>query len=218
MKWDSGFFPSEIATVIINGNDFMFKIQKNEMDPCSWHRFCFNLDEKSYQVIVDGHTWYQANYTNKSPNKSSVNELMFGSNYPEQHLFSDYKDFNGEISELNIWGKSLSTNDILNITKNCGNPEPIPDLLNWFDVKNSMVEGDIKDVDVKHLCHNSNASIPMYKTMPILLDQKGAMHMCKIMQAQLAYPKTLEGYKKWQSMCISILKCKKILIPHFLVK
>ena len=135
---------------------------------------------------------------------------MFGSTYPENHIFSDYKDFKGEISELNIWGKSLSTNYILNITKSCGNPEPMPDLLNWIDVKNSMVEGDIKDVDVNHLCHNSNASIPKYKIMPIWLDLKGAMHMCKVLQAQLAYPKTLDEYKKWQCKCISILTGSKI--------
>ena len=150
-------------------------------------------------MVVDGHKWYEANYTNKSPNISFLNEFMFGSSYPNQSVFSDYKDFKGEISELNVWSKPLSTLDILKITENCENPKPIPDLLNWFDVRNSMVEGNIKDVIVNQLCHNSNASKPTYKVMPVPLNQERAMHMCGILQAQLTYPKTLDEYKNWQS-------------------
>ena len=39
----------------------------------------------------------------------------------------------------------------------------------------------------------------MHKVMPVFLDQHNAMHVCKSLKAELAYPRTLDEYKDWKS-------------------
>ena len=134
----------------------------------------------------------------KATDESKIEELLLGSAYPNQKVYAEYNDFKGEISELNIWGKALSTDDLVKITSTCGNTTPIPDILNWSEISNSMIGGVVEDSDVDQLCHNSNTTIPIPKIMPIMQNQNDAIHLCKILQAQLAYPKTLEDYNKWK--------------------
>ena len=135
----------------------------------------------------------------KATDESKIEELLLGSAYPNQKIYAEYHDFKGEISELNIWGKALSTDDLVKITSTCGNTTPIPDILNWSEISNSMIGGGVvEDSDVDQLCHNSNTTIPIPKIMPIMQNQNDAIHLCKILQAQLAYPKTLEDYDKWK--------------------
>ena len=71
-----------------------------------------------------------------SENKTT-NEFVLGSNYPHLVKYKEYENFEGEISEFNIWNRSLSSETITKMTKNCGNFEPKPDILNW-----SQLTGD----------------------------------------------------------------------------
>ena len=134
----------------------------------------------------------------KATDESKIEELLLGSAYPNQKVYAEYNDFKGEISELNIWGEALSTDDLMKITSTCDNTNPIPDILNWSEISKSMIGGKTEDSQVNQLCHNSNTTIPIPKIMPIMQNQNDAIHLCKILQAQLAYPKTLEDYNQWK--------------------
>ena len=60
-----------------------------------------------------------------------------------------------------------------------------------------MVSGYFKEIGINDLCLKSNGVV--HKVIPVLLNQNEAMNACKILQAELAYPKTLDQFKKWQS-------------------
>ena len=47
--------------VYLNGESFIFTIQRDLVQPYAWHHFCFSLDGKSYMVVVEGNIWHQAN-------------------------------------------------------------------------------------------------------------------------------------------------------------
>ena len=125
---------------------------------------------------------------------------MLGSFFPDLALQSDYEDFFGELSELNIWGKMLSTSALKNITKNCSHVNPVPDVLQWSnDVSLKALTGSITEVEINKLCSRGNQNITIHKVLPILLDQHDAIHACQILGSQLAYPKSQEDYNLWHS-------------------
>ena len=109
-------------------------------------------------------------------------------------------NFKGEVSELNIWGSSLSQNQMTEITEKCGKAYPIPDTLNWSDVDATMLSRNNNyKKDITHLClPNYSKAAPMFHTiMPILQNQDNAIHTCNILNAKLAFPKTLDEHHTW---------------------
>ena len=104
------------------------------------------------------------------------------------------------MSELNIWGSSLSQNQMTEITEKCGKAYPIPDTLNWSDVDATMLSRNNNyKKDITHLClPNYSKAAPMFHTiMPILQNQDNAIHTCNILNAKLAFPKTLDEHHTW---------------------
>ena len=94
--------------------------------------------------------------------------------------------------------KTLSSETMTKLTRNCGDAEPIPDILNWSQLTKEMISGSLKESEIDELCYKRNRVVR--KLIPVLLDQNEAMLVCNILQAELAYPKTLDEFQKWQSM------------------
>ena len=109
-------------------------------------------------------------------------------------------DFKGEVSELNIWGSTLSQNQMKEITEKCGKAYPIPDTLSWSDVDATMLstKNNYKK-DITHLCLPGHGKVaPMFYTiMPYLQNQDNAIYTCNILNAKLAFPKTLDEHHTW---------------------
>ena len=51
---------NQYGMVFLNGESFIFTIQKDLVQPYAWHHFCISFDGKSYDVVMDGNIWYQA--------------------------------------------------------------------------------------------------------------------------------------------------------------
>ena len=186
-----------IGRIKIHRNTFNFKIPKSGLQPFSWTHFCFCSYGEHYQVIVNGLQWYKGKSTVFE--KVKIHQFIFGSTLGRHDYYTDFK---GEITNLNIWNQSLSTKVLINITENCGIPEPIPDALLWSKLEKSMFKREINE---KETCILNDEKPSTYKLLPTKLDYENAMHACKILQAKLAYPKTLQEYKKWSSMIIRFL-------------
>ena len=186
--------------VTLNGKNLIFEIPKDTMHPHSWHHLCFSSGNETYQIVVEGKEWFQGKFKSNFPWKVSTNQFMIGSFFPDLALQSDYEDFFGELSELNIWGKMLSTSTLKNITKNCSHTNPVPDVLQWSnDVSLKVLTGSITELEINELCHRGNQNITIHKVLPIFLDQHDSIHACQILGSQLAYPKSQEEYNLWHS-------------------
>ena len=74
---------------------------------------------------------------------------------------------------------------------------PIPNILQWSNIKDSMLEGIKYQKEITQMCSNSESSVPFYKVIPVNLDRDDALDVCEILQAKLAYPKTLTEYANW---------------------
>ena len=180
-----------MGRVKIHGHNFNFKIPKSGLQPFSWTHFCFCSYGEHYQVVVNGVQWHEGKSTIFE--KVKVHQFILGSTLGYHNYYSDFK---GEITDLNIWNKRLSSKVLKNITENCGVPEPIPDTLFWSNLDKSMFKG--QNI-VEETCILNDEKPSTYKILPTQLDHENAMHACKILQAKLAYPKTLQEYKKWSS-------------------
>ena len=201
-------FSVNLGLALINSVPLLFEIPKdNGVLPFHWHHICISSSEDSYSIVLDGQQWYHANHEQKSFEKTTVTRLDLG-NTNKYWTYANGINFRGLLSELNIWSKSLSVSQIVKITTNCGKVDPIPDLLNWSELSNSMIRGSKYNEDIGVLCPQRNATSPIYKIMPYLHDQDTALHVCKILNGKLAFPNSLNEFQKWKGrllrmMCIN---------------
>ena len=186
-------FPESCGFVLINRAILVFKIPKdNGVLPFHWHHICVSSNEDNYTIVLDGHKWYHANHAQESFENTTVTRLDLGSTN-DYWIFEDGINLNGHLSELNIWRQSLSFNQMKKITRNCGKVDPIPDLLNWSELPSSMISGSKYIENIENICLDA----PVYKLMPGLYDQKNAIHVCKILNGELAFPNSLNELQTW---------------------
>ena len=186
-------FPESSGFVLINRAIIVFKIPKdNGVLPFHWHHICVSSNEDNYTIVLDGHKWYHANHAQESFENTTVTRLDLGSTN-DYWIFEDGINLNGHLSELNIWRQSLSFNQMKKITKNCGKADPIPDLLNWSELPSSMISGSKYIENIENICLDA----PVYKIMPGLYNQKNAIHVCKILNGELAFPNSLNELQTW---------------------
>jgi len=191
-------FSAGLGTVDLNGKGIIFGIPTpNSIQPYSWHHICFNSNEKTFLVVVDGSLWYQGNQTIRRFEKTTLSQFLIGSAGNQDSIAED--PFKGEMTEFNIWSQALPVESMVKITENCGNLEPGPDLLKWSDVTSAMVTVQTNEQEVKHLCSNSDQKKAMRKLLPYSENQVGSMHLCNILNGKLIYPKTSEEYQIWNS-------------------
>ena len=82
------------------------------------------------------------------PTKSDLDQPM--------KILHTFLDYTGDLSELNIWGKALPEEEMINMTQNCGKVHPQPDILNWSEIENSIEEltGKNHTKPVERLCNS----------------------------------------------------------------
>ena len=132
-------------------------------------RLCFNSDEYKYKAFIDGQHSYLGNYSNNAPQKKNVNQMTLGSYYHEDDNLYGIDNFKGELSEINIWSKVLSDEEMIEITKSCGNVKTKPNVLNWSQDVNSLSSGDFTNVNIVQLCRYGTQTIVNHILVPILL-------------------------------------------------
>ena len=156
-------------------------------------------DKETLDIVFDGIIWYHDKH-NKSLEEKIYSRLLIGSTYPNQKsYYADSSFFIGEISELNMWNLALSTKILTDITSDCGNPHFLPEILNWKEIKTSMLSGKMFDKDILQLCFNSDEAPTIYRVMPYLKNQEDAVQTCQILGGKLVFPRTKNEFKEWQS-------------------
>ena len=201
----------------LNEGEFYFKIPKESgIRPFYWHHICISLNEETYWVVVDGQQWSSGTHKIKPFQNISINQFFMGSTYK---LVNNGREDNfiGKMSELNMWSNSLSLNNLIDITESCIYPKPVPDNLQWLNITNSMLTGDNNHQrTIEQVCSQGKTEASYHKLIPHLQDQDGAMKTCKVLNGQLASPKSLDEYRSWnsKSLNISFLHVNYVRIFH----
>ena len=190
-------FSISLGIVVINRVSLVFKIPKdNAVKPFHWHHICVSSREDSYTIVLDGQQWYHGEHTLGSREKTTLKRLDLGSTN-EYWVYEDGMNFLGLLSELNVWSKSLSISQMVKITTNCGNEDPTPDLLKWSELPNSMIRGIKYNENIDNICPYRNATSLTHKIMPDFHNQDFAIHVCKILNGELASPVSLNELQTW---------------------
>ena len=200
LSWSENF---GIGFVMINGISSIFKIP-SKMAPFEWYHFCFNSDIENYHVMVNGILWYKGYHTSKVLNNLTIGSISLGS-YQNSSLHADsngkiseYADFEGKISGINIWSKPLSLEALKRIVESCGKLEPTPTQLEWSNISTQMLNGILKEEPIELVCYNTENNIsPTYKINPMKTYSNDAIRICEGLKAELAYPKLIGEFKKW---------------------
>ena len=189
----------------------LFKITRDNFQPYLWHHLCYTMDKESFMVIIDGKKVYQSKYSNTTLNqiasanmflkRTKIQQIRLGSLVPNEIAFSHYENFKGELTELNIWDKALSKEEMIELTKSCKIASPAPDILNWSEDINLYLSGgeDTSTIAMTQFCPKSDQTVELHKIVQVLLNQDDAIHTCNILNGKLAYPITTDQYKTWKS-------------------
>ena len=189
--------------VIINGILLIFKIPL-KMAPYEWYHFCFNSNTENYHVMVNGILWYKGYHTSKVLNNLTIGSITLGFYqntlpYADSNgKISEYADFEGKISGINIWSKPLSLEALKRIVESCGKLEPTPTQLEWSNISKQMLNGILKEEPIEWVCYNTENNIsPTYKINPMKTYSNDAIRICEGLKAELAYPKLIGEFKNW---------------------
>ena len=193
-----------VGFVTINGIHLIFKTL-TKLLPYEWHHICFNSNGETYQVMANGVLWYEENYTTKVHTNMTTKSIFLGSNYKK---FFNYVAFEGEISELRIWSKSVKKEILTKVVESCDDLGTQSDLvlptsyiLNWSTVSKQMLKGLSEEKPIEWLCYNNENHIdPIYKIISTPATSKNAIRMCKDVKAELAYPKYPGEIQKWSGI------------------
>ena len=185
------------------GKSLIFKIpEKHGIQPFHWHHLCLKSNDVLQEVVVDGRMWHYGKNVINANEKTILNQIVIGSAY--QVVYSSAIDFQGEISELNIWSRAFSLKDLMEMTNNCGEPKLVPNLLRWSQIRVPMIFGDQYQTDINLLCLHAEDSRNIYKLFPYQRNQDEALFLCQNLNGRLAYPTNKDEYLKWQSKFSSI--------------
>ena len=93
-----------------NGTDHFIK-SSNKYDDGIWHNVILSVNQTTLTLIIDGNEEIRENIMNL-PN-TNFYPLRIGSNFPTNNSF-----FVGDIDELRIWNRSMTTQEIITSYKN----------------------------------------------------------------------------------------------------
>ena len=205
-------FTTGLGKVQVGRDNFFFKIPKDSgIRPFYWHHICISLNEETYWVAVDGKQWSNGTHKIKPFQNISIKQFVMGSTHDIVAQKED--NFKGELSEFNIWSSSLSIDNLIALTKWCSHPRPVPDILQWSTIKKAMLTGgNNHQRTIKQLCSQGKTEATIHKLIPHEQNQDGAMKTCKVLNGQLASPKTLDEYKSWNSKNLSFLHVNYVII------
>ena len=208
-------FRVSLGVALINRVALNFKIpEDNGVLPFHWHHICVSSSQDSYTIVLDGTKWYRTNHAIEPIEKTNLKRLDLGSTN-KYWTYTDGINFKGLLSELNIWSMTLSISQMEKITRNCGKVDP--DLLNWSELPSSTIRGSKYEENIGNICPLRNATSLMYKIMPDLNDQDDAIHICKILNGELAFPNSLNELQSWNSKLtrmICILNVNNIITTY----
>lgn len=179
-------FLTQSGHVAIDGKEKIFQIPvQDSVVPYSWYHLCLSIDHANLLVVTEGQVWYQSD-DNDLVSNTLIKTFLIGHKASPSKRTSNLK---GAFSELNIWSKSLTQEDLQEITTNCGplSSSTVPDTLHWAsDVTSTMIYGNVtnqKEVDV---CFHSDDAAN--QIIPLRVTFQEADTLCKQLNAYLDFP------------------------------
>jgi len=153
----------------------------------SWNSFCVSSHLSNLYFSINGKDVFNLT-KGKQPEKIDVSTIILGGN-----------DFTGQISDLNIWNRSLSQEEILEYSASCDFDfvqKSNPGILLW-SLANITIQGtDAEKATIprKHLCHQvndskSNTNIVLF---PRSLKYVIYYQQCKNLNGEMFYPQSVK--------------------------
>ena len=172
----------KMGFVVVNKIGHIFSIPENMLKIYTWQNVCISFGKKKLNIFSNGDLWYEGTHHTEEF-QITINETDFGFKRSDRS-----SDFIGKITQFNIWSKALSNSQIKELSDQCEYSEDLlPDILNWIDLKQHQFSGKTFKDDFDKICSNFKT---VNRVIPFALNQKEAKHVCKILGAEISYPKS----------------------------
>lgn len=165
-----------------NGLNLLCKIPEKCLRPYTWNHLCFSFaGDLGYQIACEGQIWSLDRTNLVQTEDNTLKRLSF--------------DWSGHLAEFNIWSKTLSIEEMVEITSSCNNPlQDQEDLLPWSKVTKSKIDGFFHE---ENLCSQSeNKTSLVQQFQPI----KMGIKLCSLMGGKAITPEPSDPmFQDWPS-------------------
>ena len=130
-----------------------------ELRPRKWYSLCINIDvlNESMEYFINQKNIHNRRISREMIGNGSIFLLNGRNSYVQNNPFY------GEITDVNIWNRELSSQDIVDWT-DC-NKSIKGNVMNWDDKSKIQFEHlELKNIDMKEICNSSSAKdVYVYK-------------------------------------------------------
>ncbi len=195
-KADSG-----IAMLILQDIYYMIRLPSDEIAPFQWNHICISVTDfdgvKKLSVVMNGKMLPRKNDTLTLDGGLSISQLNtnglnigFMETYKTDNAIRENL-FHGEMADLNIWGQSLTIEDMLATTGKEYADLGKGDVFDWSSLRSRFNETNqvyIKNLTERVFSKNRSGSIP--RVYPVAASFEVGNRYCSSLGGHMALPKS----------------------------
>ena len=199
-------FDAKVGIILHHNAGYFFSFKNQTLIPDTWQHICLMVSADSITVVLNGEVVFDNDYETKmDPLDTSL--WLGGSNVPTKM----HRRFEGEMTDLNLWSKTLTINDLILITTGSKSTGSIPDTA-IFEWNTWKMEGNNPFVEYQILDENNYLFKETYTEREILLIEymtnfeSGNLY-CKAFGGKFLVPQNENEIKKVKSLLTESLNC-----------
>ena len=202
-------FEEKVGIVEHNLVGYFFYFQNQTIDPDSWQNICLRTSDDFITLALNGEVVYDG-LPSKKPDTKFETTLWLGG-YGEH---TQTRRFEGTMTEIYLWNKALSINDLISITTGSKAGEKIsePALFSWKTFKLSA--GFPSCVEYQTLYDDDEIFKETFKEHDTLLIEyvttsESSNYLCKSFGGKYIVPQNDNDIAKVSSLIKNSTKCNK---------
>ena len=197
----------------LNGKNLIFKTPYVPVPNNVFEHFCFSHNKTHYTVVSQGTLWFNTTFWSTIKEKvnkpTRIDRLHFGPMASSYGYGGTY--FDGKITDLNIFSKSFTTKELIEITSNCSSNKKIYEkgtkVFEWSKLQSSKVKlpqnSNINIVKIKNDYFCSELQSKLLGYIPFPMDIYTANTACIAWSGQLNLPDDKEELELMKNLTIN---------------
>ena len=203
-------FEEKVGIIEHNLVGYFFYFQNQTMKPDSWQHICLSTSDDFITLVLNGEVVYNAS-PSKKPDKPKETNLWLGGENIQTRM---YRRFEGTMTDIYLWNKALTMNELILITTRSTASESIsiPALFSWKIFKPSAEVGSC--VKYQILYDNDELFKEAFKEHDTLLIEyvttsESSNYFCKSFGGKYVVPQHDNDIAKISSLIKNSAKCDR---------
>ena len=201
-------YDEKMGALKVHGKYVFFYYKTQRIRPDQWQHFCISVSSSQVKIVLNGEIL--RNVTKDFSSKEIAKDRIWigGVEGNSWHL---KQRFEGEMTDIHLWNKSLEFHHLTSITSNekFNNNVPSPDLFTWITFE---MQSNNNTSCVEYMRLKENAELYLKESKKNVLieyftDFNSSNYLCQAFGGELLVPKDEQELKEVNSYILKSEKC-----------